>query len=64
MFHRRPKAKRRRCPVTGKVSHATEGAAAQQVAVMLAHDVMKLGILHAYRCPSCPAWHVGHRRFV
>jgi hypothetical protein len=50
--------------VSGKVAHATEHAAVQQIAHMLAHGVQKSGILHAYICPGCAAWRVGHRRYV
>jgi hypothetical protein len=50
------KRRLRRKACQGKIRHATEGVAWCAV--------RKLGApgMHAYRCPHCGAWHVGHRR--
>lgn len=47
-----------KCPATGKVQHATEGAAWAHVRELRRAKGASVDLL-PYRC-DCGAWHVGH----
>ena len=52
------RAKRRKA-CTGKVRHASQGAAVY-AARMLRQKNLEMGVLHAYRCQFCGGFHIGH----
>lgn len=54
------KRNQRRKECEGKMRHASEAAAIQQIA-SLARKGKAQGDLRPYRCPFCSSWHVGHR---
>jgi hypothetical protein len=44
-----------------KEQHATRGAAEAQMRSLLKRDLEKdRERVHAYECPHCASWHVGH----
>ncbi len=49
-----------RCPSTGKAQYSSERTAKEGLRTL--HHIGKSGTgrLHAYRCPDCFRWHVGH----
>jgi hypothetical protein len=55
-----------RC-ATGKVMYADEPAAVNRMAILKElskEPLRRLKRLDVYRCRTCGAWHVGHRRLV
>lgn len=48
-----------------KEQHETQGAAEAQVRSLTRRSLEKdAGRIHAYKCPHCPGWHVGHGRIA
>lgn len=49
---------------SGKVPYSSERKAQQAAFAMWGKDPrLKIGELHAYLCPECGRWHVGHLAF-
>ncbi len=51
------------CPATGKQRHVSRAAARQHLAALYrSKNVRASALLTPFRCSSCSAWHLGHRR--
>lgn len=56
--------KNKKCSKTGKSKFPTESVALKTMFRIWSHDT-KADIydLHAYICPDCGSWHVGHKSY-
>lgn len=51
------------CPATGKQRHVSRAAARQHLSALYrSKNVRDAALLTPFRCSSCSAWHLGHRR--
>lgn len=56
------KRRLRRNACTGKVRHATRGAARAAIASLVRKVQGPVGYINPYLCSFCSGWHIGHAR--